>query len=213
MQIEQDSSRRKNEELVQALREKSRKHLQTQELYDKLKRRAMLGQVQNAASDAVDHNIQASVTANRYVDRLDEQNHHPPPPHFTNQQSMSLQNSGPPDDGRNMGPPSFRAGSSGGNDWAGYSSRESIQRMVSNIGGGFVLKLIILQKSTLSKLPLRIGNVSRLKTNLSLDLDLPTCSSMVLWEPQCLRNDHLLGSHSQTSVPMPVGALALLVMA
>ncbi|TVY13576.1 E3 ubiquitin-protein ligase [Lachnellula arida] len=128
MQIDQDSSRRKNEELLQALREKSRKHMQTQELYDKLKRRAMLGQVQNAASDAVDHNIQASVTANRYVDRLDEQNQHPPQPHFTNQQSISQQNSGPPDDGRNMGPPSFRGGN-GGNEWAGYSSRESIQQI------------------------------------------------------------------------------------
>ena len=128
MQVDQDSLRRKNEELLQAFREKSRKHLQTQELYDKLKRRAMLGQVQNAASDAVDHTIQASVTANRYVDRLDEQNQRPPQPPFTNQQPASLQNSGAPDAGRNMGPPSFR-GSNGDNGWAGFSSQESVQRM------------------------------------------------------------------------------------
>ncbi|TVY33995.1 E3 ubiquitin-protein ligase [Lachnellula subtilissima] len=127
MQVDQDSFRRKNEELFQALREKTRKHLQTQELYDKLKRRAMLGQVQNAASDAVDQTIQASVTANRYTDRLEEQNQHPPQPHFTNQQSISLQNSGPLDDGRNMGPPSFR-GSNGGNGWAGNKSWESTQQ-------------------------------------------------------------------------------------
>ena len=130
MQVDQDGFRRKNEELFQALREKTRKYLQTQELYDKLKRRAMLGQVQNAASDAVDHTIQASVTANRYADRLEEQNQQP---HFTNQQSISLQNTGPPDDGRNMGPPNFR-GSNGGNGWAGNSIRESTQRMVSNFG-------------------------------------------------------------------------------
>jgi E3 ubiquitin-protein ligase CCNP1IP1 len=71
MQLDQENLKRKNEELIQAFREKSRKQLQTQELYDKLKRRAMLGQVQNAASDAVDHTIQASVTASRYVDRTD----------------------------------------------------------------------------------------------------------------------------------------------
>jgi E3 ubiquitin-protein ligase CCNP1IP1 len=74
MTVDQDNLRRKNEELVQAFREKSRKQLQTQELYDKLKRRAMLGQVQNAASDAVDHTIQASVTANRLVARYGNQN-------------------------------------------------------------------------------------------------------------------------------------------
>ena len=60
MQADQDNLKRKNEELTQVLREKSRKLLQTQELYDKLKRRAMLGQVQDAASDAVDETIQAS---------------------------------------------------------------------------------------------------------------------------------------------------------
>ena len=129
MQVDQDSLRHKNEELIQAFREKSRKHLQTQELYDKLKRRAMLGQVQNAASDAVDHTIQASVTANRYVDRLDEQTQRPPqPPLFADQQSTSLQNQGAPGIGRSMGPPSFR-GSNGDNGWAGFSSQESVQRM------------------------------------------------------------------------------------
>ena len=59
MQTDQENLKRKNEELTQVLREKSRKLLQTQELYDRLKRRAMLGQVQDAASDAVDDTIQA----------------------------------------------------------------------------------------------------------------------------------------------------------
>jgi E3 ubiquitin-protein ligase CCNP1IP1 len=68
MLVDQDNLRRKNEELAQAFRDKSRKHSQTQELYDKLKRRVMLGQVQNAASDAVDHTIHASVANNRSMD-------------------------------------------------------------------------------------------------------------------------------------------------
>jgi E3 ubiquitin-protein ligase CCNP1IP1 len=142
MQVDQDSLRRKNKELIQAFREKSRKHLQTQELYDKLKRRAMLGQVQNAASDAVDHSIQASVTANRYVDILDEQNQRPPqPPLFANQQSASLQNQGAPDTGRNTSPPSFR-GSNGDNGWAGFSSQDSVQRMGNHLGE-IMSKLIV----------------------------------------------------------------------
>ena len=68
MLVDQDNLRRKNEELAQAFRDKSRKHSQTQELYDKLKRRVMLGQVQSAASDAVDNTIHASAVSNRFTD-------------------------------------------------------------------------------------------------------------------------------------------------
>ena len=69
MLVDQDNLRRKNDELGQALRDKSRKYSQTQELYDKLKRRAMLGQVKNAAFDAVDHTIQASAVNNRFIEQ------------------------------------------------------------------------------------------------------------------------------------------------
>lgn len=75
MQVDQDNLREKHEELINAYREKNRKLLLTQELYDKLKKRSMLGQVQNAASDAVDYTIQESVTTGRFVDRLGNQNH------------------------------------------------------------------------------------------------------------------------------------------
>jgi hypothetical protein len=51
---DQDGLKRKNEELAMAYKEKSRKLLQIQELYDKLKRKAMLGQIQDAAIDAAD---------------------------------------------------------------------------------------------------------------------------------------------------------------
>ncbi|KAF4971178.1 hypothetical protein FSARC_1900 [Fusarium sarcochroum] len=57
---EQDALRRKNDELSQAYKEKSRKVLQLQELYDKVKRKAELGQIQRAASDAVDSSLQAT---------------------------------------------------------------------------------------------------------------------------------------------------------
>ncbi|POR37416.1 Uncharacterized protein TPAR_02398 [Tolypocladium paradoxum] len=65
---EQEGMRRKNEELAQAYRDKSRKLLQTQELYDKVKRKAEMGHIQRAASDAVDstlHVASQSQTATR----------------------------------------------------------------------------------------------------------------------------------------------------
>jgi len=55
--LDKDSLTRKNDELAQAYKEKSRKLLQTQELYDKLKRKAMLGQIQDAATDAADSQV------------------------------------------------------------------------------------------------------------------------------------------------------------
>ncbi|ETS83819.1 hypothetical protein PFICI_05695 [Pestalotiopsis fici W106-1] len=57
MDLDQQALRRKNEELALALKEKNKKLMQTQELYDKLKRRAMMGQMQHAAEDAVDSNL------------------------------------------------------------------------------------------------------------------------------------------------------------
>lgn len=131
MQADQDSLRRKNEELIQALREKNRKHLQTQELYDKLKRRAMLGQVQNAASDAVDQNIQASVTASRFVDRVDNQteNHRPPPPPlFSNQQTSGMQNPGMGSGSGPVGGAQIGRNGTGEGTWAGFSSQGSVQQ-------------------------------------------------------------------------------------
>jgi E3 ubiquitin-protein ligase CCNP1IP1 len=135
MQLDQETLKRKNEDLVQAFREKSRKQLQTQELYDKLKRRAtMPGQVQNAASDAVDHTIQASVTANRYVDTVDNQNQCPPQPTpSSSMHAASMQLSRPsPDCGINM---SDIYGRSGSGNWTGFgSSQESIASKCSEDG-------------------------------------------------------------------------------
>ncbi|KAK4692020.1 E3 ubiquitin-protein ligase CCNP1IP1, partial [Lecanoromycetidae sp. Uapishka_2] len=54
MQIDQDRLKNENRDLVAAYREKSRKHQQTQELYDRLKRREMTAATQSAAFDSVD---------------------------------------------------------------------------------------------------------------------------------------------------------------
>lgn len=53
--------RRKNDELAQAFKEKNKRFLQVQELYDKLKRKAMMGQMQDAAENAVDSSIRGVV--------------------------------------------------------------------------------------------------------------------------------------------------------
>ncbi|MCJ1468026.1 hypothetical protein MMC07_006652 [Pseudocyphellaria aurata] len=54
MQIDQDKLKTDNTNLVVAFREKSRKHQQTQELYDRLKRKEMTAATQSAAIDSVD---------------------------------------------------------------------------------------------------------------------------------------------------------------
>ena len=54
MQIDQDRLKNENRDLVAAYREKSRKHQQTQELYDRLKRKEMTAATQSAAFDSVD---------------------------------------------------------------------------------------------------------------------------------------------------------------
>lgn len=54
MQVDQDRLKNENTNLVAAFREKSRKHQQTQELYDRLKRKEMTAATQSAAYQSVD---------------------------------------------------------------------------------------------------------------------------------------------------------------
>ena len=130
LQVDQDNLRRKNEELSQALRDKSRKLLQTQELYDKLKRRALLGQVQDAAQDAVDDTIQASTTANRFVDRVANQNRQTASLSIhQGSHSGGIPKSGVAlNTGQHMGPPPISRGGNGDGTWPGYSSQDSTPR-------------------------------------------------------------------------------------
>ncbi|KAI0539266.1 hypothetical protein GGR58DRAFT_524801 [Xylaria digitata] len=67
-EVDRDELRKKYEELLQTCKEKNRKLLQTQELYDKLKRKAMLGQVQDAAEDVVESTLQAPLISNNGIE-------------------------------------------------------------------------------------------------------------------------------------------------
>lgn len=128
MQVDADSLRRKNQDLHQNLQEKTRKQMQTQELYDKLKRRTMLGQVQNAASDAVDHTIQESVSANRFADRTGGPNQRPAqPPLFIEVSNGEFQQPGGVPIGRaNIQSQDSAVRNEG--SWPGFSSQGSIHR-------------------------------------------------------------------------------------
>lgn len=130
MHVDQEKLCRKHEDLQEAFRDKSRKHLQTQELYDKLKRRALLGQVQNAASSAVDHTIQESAISSRFVDQIGHTSQLPPPPHFNETRMQNPSGGGIRISPQNLPPnlpPNFtRSGITGG--WNGLSSQENIQR-------------------------------------------------------------------------------------
>ncbi|OBT56848.1 hypothetical protein VE04_02888 [Pseudogymnoascus sp. 24MN13] len=89
-----NNAQKKNHELAQSLHAKSKQQAHMQELYDKLKRRNQMSQVQNAASDAVDQTIQGSATANGYSDHFRKANDPP----FRSPVFPSLQ-------GNSMGPP------------------------------------------------------------------------------------------------------------
>ena len=54
MQLDQDRLKKENNDLIAAFREKHRKHQQTQELYDRLKRKEMTAVTQSAAMESVD---------------------------------------------------------------------------------------------------------------------------------------------------------------
>ncbi|KAI9821891.1 MAG: hypothetical protein M1827_002473 [Pycnora praestabilis] len=141
LELDQDNLQKKNHELVEAFREKSRKHLQTQELYNKLKRRTLLAQVQTAASDSVDqtyqptsfgplHGAVGSLSGNQQVpapatSRRQRQNQV-----FTLDQQASQRrhlhqrtgSDGSGGSGGNMGQPYSRSGAGVGNPWNNLAS-------------------------------------------------------------------------------------------
>ncbi|KAF2739975.1 hypothetical protein EJ04DRAFT_483472 [Polyplosphaeria fusca] len=69
MHGEQMSLENKNEELVNAFREKSKTHNQVQQLYQRLKAQLMSNQVTDAAGEQADFALQ-NARADRYVDRI-----------------------------------------------------------------------------------------------------------------------------------------------
>lgn len=135
LSLENDNVKRKNEDLNQAVREKTRKYLQTQELYDKLKRRAMLGQVQNAASDAVEDTINASgmggMGGGRFVDRLGDQDIPQRGPLFQDLYASEEQHvPGFSRDPMGMAPPMGRVRAAGENL---FSNQDSIRREYTRV--------------------------------------------------------------------------------
>lgn len=59
MTASQDTLQQKNNELARAYQDKSRKLFQTQELYNKVKKKAELSQIEQAAFDAVDNSTRS----------------------------------------------------------------------------------------------------------------------------------------------------------
>ncbi|MCJ1292257.1 hypothetical protein MMC34_003807 [Xylographa carneopallida] len=74
LHMEQENLKTENTKLAIAFREKSRKHQQTQELYDRLKRKEMTAATQSAAFDSVDEALQ-SVSNRQDPQRLVNQLH------------------------------------------------------------------------------------------------------------------------------------------
>lgn len=79
MQMEQDRLKTENHNLVSAFREKSRKHQQTQELYDRLKRKEMTAATQSAAFESVD-DVLGNVSSRHAINNSANPQHHRSPP-------------------------------------------------------------------------------------------------------------------------------------
>ena len=126
MANDQSKLKQKHEDLIQAYREKSRKALQAQEILDRSKQKEMLGQVQSAASDAVEKSIEASVMASRFVERGTQPNQRQiQPSPFLEFQTNGMQHGVASSKlSKDMAPPASRSGNEPSN-WAGFSSQGS----------------------------------------------------------------------------------------
>ncbi|KAI5840764.1 hypothetical protein DFP73DRAFT_481949 [Morchella snyderi] len=129
MTISEEELRRKNHELMEGWREKGRKLAQTQELYDKLKRRTLISQVRNAASENVNQAILMSAQQSAST-------HHPPhlqdlaAAHHTQQRPQNRRQ-------RNDGQSDFiMTGARIGNVNGGMQPRSAESSVCSDQGGG-----------------------------------------------------------------------------
>ena len=133
MQIEQDRLKQENSQLVTAFREKSRKHLQTQELYDRLKRKEMTAATQSAAFESVDEVLGNVSSQQRFIS---PQQHNPRAraqrdfqvDHNGIEKVHTHQRSGSSNSGGMMPPPAFpRAGGLQSNAF-GYGELQAHRR-------------------------------------------------------------------------------------
>ena len=142
--IDQDKLKMDNANLVQAFREKSRKHQQTQELYDRLKRKEITAATQSAAFESVDEVLQSAT--GRQMPSNGNNSHHiqqfrsnpgapsqPPLQQFTQDCTGTerLHNHQRGGSGGMMPPPLVRTGV-GYNNFA-YGSRKSVHSFASVI--------------------------------------------------------------------------------
>lgn len=133
MTIDLNNAQKQNYELAQSLQAKSKQQAHTQELYDKLKRRDQMSQVQNAASDAVDQTIQGSATANGYSDHFRKANEPPlRSPVFASLRGNSMR---PPPVPTSMPLPGMAGRTGLNNGWIGLPSQGN------NSQGNFSLPL------------------------------------------------------------------------
>lgn len=131
MHIDQEKLKMENANLVQAFREKSRKHQQTQELYDRLKRKEMTAATQSAAFESVDEVLQSATSRQMPTNSINS--HHvqqfrsnprapsQPPLDYTG--TERLHNHQRVGSGGMMPPPSLHAGA--GYRTSAYGSRKS----------------------------------------------------------------------------------------
>ncbi|KFY11045.1 hypothetical protein V492_04708 [Pseudogymnoascus sp. VKM F-4246] len=131
-----NNSQKKNHELAQSLHAKSKQQAHTQELYDKLKRRDQMSQVQNAASDAVDQTIQGPAAANGYSDHFRRANEPPlRSPIFASLQGNSM---APPPVPTSM-PQSGMAGRTGLSHGVAQTPSSNRQRLNGEPNAGVVM--------------------------------------------------------------------------
>lgn len=131
MHIDQENLKMENANLVQAFRDKSRKHQQTQELYDRLKRKEMTAATQSAAFESVDEVLQSATS--RQMPTNTSNSHHnqqfrsnaraPSQPPFDYIGTERLHNHQRVRSGGMMPPPSLRTGA--GYHTSAYGSRKS----------------------------------------------------------------------------------------
>jgi E3 ubiquitin-protein ligase CCNP1IP1 len=124
---DQEALRRKHDDLVQLYKEKSRRLLQVQELYDKVKQKVQMGNIQRAASDAVDSTLFSGTDAAEAAASTFDRNKRVP--------TTSLESGQRPDFSEmNKGLPRSRLNQQGDtNQWAHFS----LSRSGNDLGATF----------------------------------------------------------------------------
>ncbi|KAF7560253.1 hypothetical protein G7046_g3918 [Stylonectria norvegica] len=164
---EHDALRRKNEEIAQAYREKGRKLLQTQELYDKVKRKAEMGHIQRAASDAVDSSLlqqDSNGFSSSFPDHQLPQSVHAPAFGQSNRLDMARMNAGLPRSSINSAADESRWARMGGPSRSAFSVCPQRYKRSQNLAIFGLLILLTQVTNSSSVRPLKIAPIMSLKS-------------------------------------------------